>query len=405
MEILRNLWRRKFRSLLTILGISIGIFAFTVMGSLALKFNRMIEGGKKYLTGQISISPKGSGYMAGGGGATLPIDTLDRIAKVEGVKAVGPEVSLAMEEPNLDNSDGGGIQLGPPPTITAADRTSSFENVNWKNLAMKAGRLPDKNDALDTIAVGYTIAMDKKLKVGDKLKIREKDFTILGIVDKTLTGPDNYIFMAIEPAREMLVESVPFLKSLKEKSGQSFRIEDINTGAAVSWKNGVDPDVLANQIKDQFKDEVQVFAPKKMGEVIDKASVTFNVLILGMALLALIVGSFSIINTMIMAISERTKEIGIKKAIGAKDRSIALEYTAEAGLIGLFGGVIGMGLGLLMIVLFNRAMAERGAEIFLIDPNFLALVLLFSFALGVVAGIIPAWRASRLKVVEAIREL
>jgi putative ABC transport system permease protein len=175
--------------------------------------------------------------------------------------------------------------------------------------------------------------------------------------------------------------------------------------AGVSWQDGQDSETVANRIKEQFKDEVLVLSPVKMGEQIDKASVIFNGIILGTALIALIVGGFSIINTMIMSISERTKEIGIKKALGASRRSIAWEYTIEAGVIGLVGGALGMGLGVLAATLVNNKLAEKGAEIFLIEPNFLIEVVAFSFVLGIIAGIIPAIRASMMRAVDAIREL
>ena len=142
-----------------------------------------------------------------------------------------------------------------------------------------------------------------------------------------------------------------------------------------------------------------------MGETIDKASAVFNAIILGSALIALIVGGFSIINTMIMSVSERTKEIGIKKAIGASRSTIAREYTFEAGVIGLVGGLIGMGLGALMATIVNNKMADKGAEIFLMDQNYMIGVVVFSLVLGIISGLIPAYRASRLRVVEAIREL
>jgi len=148
-----------------------------------------------------------------------------------------------------------------------------------------------------------------------------------------------------------------------------------------------------------------VLSPVKMGEQIDKATITFNAIILGVAIIALIVGSFSIINTMVMAISERTKEIGIKKALGASGWTIAREYTLEAGVIGLLGGAIGVGLGLLTAVLLNHRFAEKGAEIFLIQPNFIVEAIIFSFAIGIIAGFIPAIRAAKMKAVDAIREL
>ena len=398
-EIFRNMWRRKFRTLLTIFGIVIGIFAFTVMGSMALKLNKMIAGGKKYITGQISVSPKGSaGYGTATG--TLPIDTLNKISQINGVDKVGALASLLVEEPDLDNPS---INMGEPPSIYGSDNKSDFKNRNWETMAMKDGKMLDKNSADNEIVVGINIATDKKLHVGDNFKIRGRDFKVVGIVDKTMTGPDNYVFMSINPAREMLIESNPFMKSLYA-SGK-LKLEDVNSMAGVSWKDGADSEKVANEIKDKFGKDLTVMSPVKMGEMIDKASATMNAIILGSAMLALIVGLFSIINTMVMSISERTKEIGIKKAIGASPRSIAWEYTLEAGVIGLIGGAIGMGLGVLAAFLINYKMASKGAEIFLIQTDFLAGVLISSFVVGIVAGVIPAIRASKLNVVDAIREL
>jgi len=428
LEIFRNMWRRKFRTFLTIMGIVVGIFAFTVMGAMALKLNKMIDGGKRYITGQITIMPKGSSYM-GSGGSMLPVDTLNKISQVEGVEAVGAGIELSLDEPDPDNPTGASFSFGVPPTIEGMDLDSNYQNRNWKTIDMKEGRMLQKGDSDDKVAIGITVATDKNLKVGDKMKIRGREFEVIGIVDKTLTGPDSYVFMPIKPARELYIEANPFLKSLKEQSdkaneisdqalaampketrdqilqAKAFKTEDVTTMAAASWKDGQDSEVVANRIKDQFKDEVLVLSPVKMGEQIDKASAIFNALILGVAVIALIVGGFSIINTMIMSISERTKEIGIKKALGASGRSIAWEYTLEAGTIGLLGGLIGMGLGVLVAVLINNRMASRGAEIFLIEPNFLIEVVIFSFVLGILAGIIPAIRAARMRAVDAIREL
>lgn len=427
MEIFRNMWRRKFRTFLTIIGITVGIFAFTVMGSLALKLNKMIDGGKKYITGQITIMPKGTDFASGQMSGMLPIDTLNKIAQVEGVEAVEGSVSLAVDEPNPDEPVS--INMGAPSTIYSLDTNSNFKNKNWATLDMKEGKLIDKNSADSEISIGSSVALDKKWNMGDIVKIRGREFKVVGILDKTMTGPDSYVFMKLPVARELYIESNPFLKSLKDRASEAanisdkelaklspetgnqivqakaFKVDDVSTMASASWKDGVDPEIVVTRIKGQYKNEVVMLSPKKMGEQIDKASATMNAIILGAALLALIVGVFSITNTMIMSISERTKEIGIKKAIGASGRSIALEYTLEAGVISLLGGILGMGLGALTALLINNKMASKGAEIFLIEPTFLIEVIAFAFVIGIIAGIIPALRASKLKVVDAIREL
>lgn len=424
-EVFKNMFRRKFRTALTVFGIAIGIFAFTVMGSLALKFNKMIDGGKKYITGQITIMPKGTDFASGQMSGMLPVDTLNKIAKVDGVEAVEGSVSLALDEPNPDEPVS--VSMGQAMTIYSVDTSSRFVNKNWATMDMKDGEMLDKNSGENDISIGSSVALDKKWKVGDTAKIRDRDFRVIGILDKTMTGPDSYVFMQLPVARDLYIESNPFLKSLQDRSveaskisdtelakltpatrdqitqAKAFKVEDVSTQASVSWKDGADPEAVVVRIKDQFKNDVVVLSPKKMGEAIDKASVTFNAIILGAALLALIVGGFSIINTMIMSISERTREIGIKKAIGAKDSTIAKEYTLESGVIGLLGGIVGAGLGSIMIILVNNKMASKGAEIFLLEWNFIIGVLIFSFVIGIIAGVIPAMRASKLNPVTALK--
>jgi len=399
MEILRNMWRRKFRTFLTIFGIAIGIFAFTVMGSMALKFNKMISGGKKYITGQISVTPKGSMYGSSGGN-TLPLDTLNEIATIDGVNKVGALVELAVEEPNPDEMS---MSMGTPPTIYGMDHNSDYKNRNWETMDVKDGRMVGKGDKENQVTIGISIATDEKLSVGDTYKIRGKDFEVVGVLNKTMTGPDSYVFMDINPAREMLIASNPFMKSLYDQG--RLKLEDVNSMAGVSWKDDADSEKVSQAIKDKVGDKVIVLSPQKMGEQIDKASVTFNAIIFGSAVLALIVGLFSIVNTMIMSISERTKEIGIKKAIGASPGSIIREYTFEAGVIGLLGGIVGLGFGYLMIAIVNARLSSQGAEIFLVDINFFIEVIIFAFVIGMIAGVIPAIRASKMKVVDAIREL
>jgi len=397
------------------------------MGSMALKLNKMIDGGKKYITGQISIMPKGTDFATGQMSGMLPVDTLNKISKVEGVEAVEGSVGLAVDEPNPDEPVS--VSMGQPITIYSTDTNSTFKNKNWETLDMKEGKLIDKDSAENDISIGSTVSLDKGWKMGDKVKIRGKEFNVVGILEKTMTGPDSYVFMKLPVVREMYIESNPFLKSLKDRASEAanisdkelakltpearsqveqakaFKVEDVSSMASVSWKDGADPEEVVNRIKEQYKNDVTVLSPKKMGEQIDKASATMNAIIFGAALLALIVGVFSITNTMVMSISERTKEIGIKKAIGASGRSISSEYTLEAGVISLVGGLIGMGLGVLAATLINARMASKGAEIFLIEPNFLIGVVVFSFIIGIVAGIIPAARAAKMKVVDAIREL
>jgi putative ABC transport system permease protein len=129
----------------------------------------------------------------------------------------------------------------------------------------------------------------------------------------------------------------------------------------------------------------------------------FNSIIIGIGIVSLIVGGLSVINTMAMSVAERTREIGIKRAIGAHRRRIIRELVTEAGVIGAIGGVLGVVLGGLVVFLVNEAGRSSGTVLFEFTASTAAFALAFSTVLGVIAGIVPAWSAARLDPVAALR--
>ncbi len=133
----------------------------------------------------------------------------------------------------------------------------------------------------------------------------------------------------------------------------------------------------------------------------------FNVIILAGTFLAVIVGGFSTLNTMIMSITERTREIGIKKAIGASQITILKEYLFESAFIGFLGGLLGLGLGYLGTIAINQTTKNlaNGLEIFSLTPRLAIITLLFATFLGSLAGLLPAINASRMNIVKALKEL
>jgi len=166
---------------------------------------------------------------------------------------------------------------------------------------------------------------------------------------------------------------------------------------------GVDGDRLAEQIQAQNPD-FKVMGPNELIQPLQTSSQIFNFMIIGVAMVALVVGGLSVINTMVMSVSERIREIGIRKAVGASDFHILREYLLEAAVIGFLGGLIGLGLGSLAVRFLNRlALDATGTPIFLLTGRLLVGSLVFATALGSVAGILPSIRAARLKPVEALK--
>ena len=161
---------------------------------------------------------------------------------------------------------------------------------------------------------------------------------------------------------------------------------------------------MAERITKQVPN-VTAESPERQIADIRQAMAIFQAIVLSGSLLAAIVGGLSVVNTMIMSVRERTREIGLKKAVGAGEGAIVGEYLLEAAMIGLLGGIVGIVLGSILAQVLNAAFFEAlsGAPLFLVTPRLVALTMAFAVAIGGVAGLYPAWSASRLDPVQALR--
>lgn len=418
-DALRNLSREKGRTALTVCGIVIGIFAFTVMGSLAEKFNLMIGNGERYFTNQISVyathangAPLGANYF--------PAEKAEEIRRVPGVDEVAPEVLMLMEEgtPRLS--------LGIPALVYGTDLAAVFRTRRGQQLCLREGRMPDPGEK-GWVVIGTDLAFERRAQVGQTLTIRGRSFEIVGVADKTMTGPDRMAFVTLEDAQELLSESQPHLRLVREqaealKSIPSFwldmlppalrrqlqavrglPVEELATSASVGWKTGEDPEEVARRIRERVAG-VEVYSPAEMRASLRQATLVFNLLILGSAIIALVVGGLAVMNTMTMAVLERTREIGLKRVLGAHTSDILREYLTEAALIGLLGGLTGVGAGSAFTSALNRWMAERGGTLFAVTSRLEVLAVGLATVLGVIAGLYPALRAVKLDCVCALRE-
>ncbi len=385
-EVFKNMFRRKARTLLTIFGITIGIFAFTVMGSMAERISLLVNGGTKYYSDKVTVAEEHSSL------ASLPtpvnVNKAEEIAKVEGVNAVSAVVYTTL----FDGVDA--VNFGPPPSITGENlNTRQYESFK---ITYSSGRALQAGDE-GKVTIGADLVKKLNAEVGKTVRIKGKDYEVVGIMNKTLTAPDSTVEMMLSDAQKILYGSLPEIIKTQTNPDQ------IATGFTVYIKPGVDPDALATKINQQVKG-IKATGPKAFQDQIASATGIFNAILFGVALISLIVGGLSIINTMTMSISERIREIGIKKAVGAKTRNIMQEYLTEAGLIGLIGGLVGWSLGALTILIINRAMADSGNVIFLLTARISVFAIVFSVVLGIIAGIYPAYYAVRVNIVKALRE-
>lgn len=376
MDILRGLMRQKGRSFLTISGIFVGILGLTVLGAMVERINTMLDITAKFFATQIMVMPKRSAGPFGGGFFT--VQQLDQIRGVAGVKDVVPRINLLLELGN-----GFTFTLGLPPMIQAVDLNGAHNE--WQGLKVRHGEMLSSDHEQGTV-LGADLAQRLGAGVGDMITLNGHFFQVKGILEKTLSGPDNMALINIADGRRLL-------------GGENL---DLATSAAVIWDEGVDPEELSARLQRELED-VLVMSPGTAQEVLDQATLVINLIILGAAGVALIVGGLAVINTMMMSVSERTREIGIKMAVGAPPLAIVGEFLAESAAMGFMGGLLGIGTGGLLVRMANGLTGQRGVEIFYLSWRLVAAALLFAVVIGVLAGIYPAYRAAQLSCVQALR--
>jgi putative ABC transport system permease protein len=234
-------------------------------------------------------------------------------------------------------------------------------------------------------------------EVGGTVTIRGREFEVVGIYERTLTAPDSTVVMTLPDAQELFLDTLP--KAVAKGVDQ----DALATSIVLFAEDGIDPDDLVKTVSKELGGSYNVQGPAGFKEFVQEPLQIFNYLIYTVALIALVVGGLSIINTMTIAVSERTREIGIRKAIGATRGAILRQFVAESAVIGLLGGLLGLGLGYLIVEAATRSEVMGATQLFLLTPRLAIGSVAFSLVLGVLAGLWPAWHAARLHPVQALR--
>jgi putative ABC transport system permease protein len=383
MRLLRELSRRKLRTTLTILGITIGIWALVVFGSMANKINALVEGGSQYYADKILVTD-GSAF----GTAPMSLASADTIRDLDGVAAVDAQIQLLFDEEQ-------GVSFGIPELIIGAI-PGADEGLEQFQLELATGRMLTPEDDGDVVVLGSTLSQSKNAVAGDTIEIRGRDFEVVGTLQSTLTAPDTTAIVPLGSAQEMFIETLPPLITDAVEPAELVNQIVVYPDAAA------DVDDVAMRIEDSVSNSATLTGAD-FDEQVGASTAIFNAIIVGVAIISLVVGGLSVINTMAMSVAERTREIGIRRAIGGSRGRIIRALVAEAGLIGLIGGLIGLGLGALVVVLANEAGRAGGTVLFDLTLSTAVSAVAFSTILGMLAGVIPAWSAARLDPVTALR--
>jgi putative ABC transport system permease protein len=388
MRVLRELTRRRLRTTLTIVGITIGIRALVVFGSMANKINGFVDSGASFYDGKIIVSDASAGGIGVG---VVPIDlaVADEIRAMPGIAAVDAQVQLPVGEAEFS-------AFGMPKIITG--RVAGADTGLDGSIPEPAlGRLLAASDEGENVAVlGSDLARELGATVGQPIELRGVAFQVVGILEPTLSSPDTTAMLPLAAAQRLFVETLP--PALRGGLDAGSLVSQI----IVYPVPGADETSLTERIE-ALPTRLATMTSADFDEQVGSTTLIFNAIIIGVALISLVVGGLSVINTMAMSVTERTREIGIKRAIGGSRGRIVRDLVAEASLIGLVGGLIGLVLGALVVVLANEAGRSSGTILFDLTPGTAVFSVAFSTILGMVAGIVPAWSAARLDPVQALR--
>ncbi len=405
-----NLRRSKLRTWLTITGIVIGVAAVVLIISIGNGLQANVQSQLAGLGADvITVSPGfsrasenafrgGGGFANGGGnGAQGNLTTRD----LQAIKLV-PNVKLATGTISGRET----ISFG---TQTASAQIRGVNALEWKQFStdtVASGRDLAASDA-NAVVIGSRVATQffkRPLTVNTVVQIAGKSFRIVGILAEGggFGGSDNTITMPIAQARQVITGLEP-----NQFSGISVKVNDAKAAqdTAAEIENRLEN---SRHVTAQTKD-FTVTATQSIQERISQVTASISLFLGAIAAISLLVGAIGIANTMFMAVLERTRQIGVLKAIGATRGEITTMFLIESGILGLSGGLIGIALSLAIAVIAGNAGVSlgvpggRSGAAFLITPELVFFALAFSAIIGTLAGYVPARQAASLKPVEALR--
>ena len=379
-EAFRNIISNKLRSVLTMLGLIIGIASVIVLvgisnGSSKQILSQIKSLGTDIVTVRIIDRQKALSY-----------GDLSEILALEGVKSASAykyiNAKASKSKTVLKNS-----------SILATDANY----LEIRNLKLEFGRnlyKIDMDNKTKLCVIGYEVNQNLfggQNSVGESFKIDGDEYKVIGILEKQGsamgTNLENIILLPI---------------SVSEYLGSDTQIEELYV--QVENEDNVDKviQILKNYViaKLQIAEEnCSVTSESKSLEAMSNVNNTFSMLLAGIASISLIVGGIGVMNVMLVSVTERTKEVGIRKALGAQKKDILFQFLVEALVLCLIGGILGVTIG---IIAGNLAQLLDYA--FEYSSNIIMISFIMSMLIGIIFGIFPAYKASNLNPIDALRQ-
>jgi len=387
---LEDFKRSKLQTFLTSLGIMIGVFAVIMLTALGL-------GLKKYISNQFDALGTNTLFIApgklleGGGfgassllGSRFDIKDLNRLKRIKNIVGIAPLSSKSGEAKGTEKSE----------FVSMFFTSDDFFSITGFNI--DNGRFFDDSDVekrAKVLVAGPKIA--EKLfgsaieAVGKKVAIDNVNFTIVGVIESKggggFGGPDydSYFFgpyttgFLFNPDKQFIRFAI--------KSEEGVQLSEV--------KDQINKEMLRRYDEDDYS----IVEPTEILSVVDSIFGVINMVLVAIASISLVVGGIGIMNIMYVTVSDKTREVGIRRAIGARKKDILFQFLIEAVALSLVGGVIGLLLAFIGVLIVQRFFPAY------IDLPSVLLALGVSSAIGIIFGVLPARKAANLEPVEAIR--
>ncbi|HBW35815.1 ABC transporter permease [Desulfosporosinus sp. BICA1-9] len=393
---LRALRANKLRSALTMLGIIIGVAAVIAMVGIGngatASITSQIQGmGSNLLT--ISAGQSNSGGVNGGAGSSvsLSMTDVDKIAEGSAVKAVAPLSSTNAQ-----------VVLGSGNTSTSIiGTTEGYEII--KNVTMARGRYiteADVNSSARVAVLGPTVVENlmgdaNANIIGKNIKINNVPFQVIGVTTATgstgFQSSDDMITAPITTVQARLIGRKTLRNILVSASSEDL-MQTAQDEITVTLRK-------THKIQEGKDNDFRVQNQADMLATMQSVTQTLTMLLGGIAGISLLVGGIGIMNIMLVSVTERTREIGIRKAIGAKSGDILMQFLIEAVVLSILGGGIGIALGYGGSSLAGKALAMDTS----ISVSSVLMAFGFSAAIGIIFGVFPARKAAAMDPIDALR--
>ena len=392
-EALRSLLSNKLRSGLTILGIIIGITAVIAMLSIGEGARRQLAQNVENLgANQLNVLPgfiqPGRGLVSAGRGTaqSLKMKDVEVIRKIDGVKAVSPEINRRFQVVS---------SLGKNTNILVIGVTPEYLIV--RNSKVEKGSFFKENDLNRVAVLGPTAAEDlfgEEDPIGKTIKINKVSFKVIGVLEAKgnvgFINVDEVVLVPLIVMQKILTgsEYLSIIAVQAESSELVDKVKDDITNALLK-EHKVSPE---NQ-------DFSVIAAQQFLNAFNTLIRTMTIFLASIAAISLIVGGIGIMNMMLTSVTERIKEIGLRKAIGAKKKEILLQFLIESIILTLIGGIFGIILGSLISIGVSK-FANITSQVSLFS---IFLSLTFSTLVGIIFGYLPAKKAANLDPIVALR--